>query len=208
MIPLIPHDPFNFFFFDLTTAILFIENTQWENGRYRGKTSSQIPWNSKSGFLLPPLAGFPWQLSCSVCFCELIRSSWVTCPSPFICSSDCFPLLFFLSGHYNSPPTMPHTLPPLTSCLFTLIWKKTGTVSKCQHRWCLQETNHTQREHSALSSRKAWSWREYFTAVVRIEVVGGLFLPPPVRRIGLSNQSWYFFFSVWFRRLYIRGRHL
>lgn len=144
------------------------------------RTSSQIPQNSKSGFLFPSLAGFLSQLSCFMCFCELTKVEFGHLPCIFHLSLTfppyllLFPLRFFLTGHSSfSSHTHPHSL----HVSFTLIRKKTVTESKCHDWWwCLQEMKQVQ-EHSALNSRKTSLWRECFSAAVRIQVLGRLLLP-------------------------------
>lgn len=97
-----------FFFLHLTTVIAAVKITQLEKRRPRLKTSSQIPQNSKLGFLFPSPADFPsWAVSFS--FCELVWSSLVPCQAS---SSFRCPFLFpLLSLPFSSSPLL---LPPPT----------------------------------------------------------------------------------------------
>lgn len=87
-----------------------VKITQLEKRRPRLKTNSQIPQNSKLGFLFPSAADFPsWTVSFS--FRELVLSSLVICQAsssslcPFLFPAPQTLCPFFLAT--AAPPPMP-----------------------------------------------------------------------------------------------------
>lgn len=199
-----------FSFLNLTRVIMAVKITQLEKRRPRLKTSSQIPQNSKLGFLFPPPADFPsWAVSFSL-WAGQIKFGHL--PSIFLLLGALFSFLLL----WSLCPFLPHHC-----CSSSHAHSRSLMLCSCSSERkqslnpnaiisggpCRKQINHRRStQHSVAERLPSEGNTSQMLRESRFWWV--VFHPPSVRRIGLSNQSCYFFFSVWFRRLYIRGKHL